>query len=273
MAVRYGLIAGSGRFPLLALQTAGKLGHQVVAIGIRDEASPEIEAHAAQCYWISIGQLGRLIEVLKQEQVHEVMMAGQVKHVSIFSSLRPDWRLFKLLASLPEKNTEALLGGLARVLQDEGIQLVDSTALLKPLLAGSGVLTQRRPSAEEEKDSRYGRRIANALSAIDVGQSVAISERACVAIEAMEGTDAMLRRAATLVNGKPLRLIKASRRRKHLLFDVPVAGLGTIAAMRETATTLLAVDAGRTLLLDKEEMIAQANQAGICIVGHAPEEN
>jgi UDP-2,3-diacylglucosamine hydrolase len=271
-AERYALIAGSGRFPLLVLETARNLGHEIVVIGIRDEASPEIESRAIACYWISIGQLSRLIEILKQEQIRDVMMAGQVKHVSIFSSISPDWRLLKLLAGLKAKNTDALIGGVARVLEDEGIRLVDSTALLKPFLAETGVLTRRRPSEDEEKDVRYGRRIANALSQVDVGQSVAISERACVAIEAMEGTDQMLRRAAGLVNGKPLRLVKASRRRKHMLFDVPVAGRNTIAVMRETGTTLLAVDAGRTLLLDKDEMIAEANQAGISIIGHAPEE-
>jgi DUF1009 family protein len=273
MSERYALIAGSGRFPLLVLETARKLGHEVVAIGIRDEASKEIETRAVACHWISIGQLSRLIEILKQEHIREVMMAGQVKHVSIFSSISPDWRLLKLLAGLKAKNTDALIGGIARVLEDEGIRLVDSTTLLKPLLATSGVLTKRAPSEDEEKDARYGRRIASALSAVDVGQSVAISERACVAIEAMEGTDAMLRRAAGLVNGRALRLVKASRRRKHLLFDVPVVGPNTIAVMRETGTTLLSVDAGRTLLLDKDEMIAEANQAAICIVGNAPEES
>ncbi|MGI8744294.1 MAG: LpxI family protein [Bryobacteraceae bacterium] len=269
---RYGLIAGSGRFPLLALEAARGLGHEIVAVGIKEETSVEIEALAYKCHWISIGQLSRLVEILKQEQIREVMMAGQVKHASIFSSIRPDWRLLKLLTGLKEKNTDALIGGVMRVLEEEGIRLVDSTALLKPLLAGAGVLTRRRPSANEEKDASYGRRIANALSGMDVGQSVAIAERACVAIEAMEGTDAMLRRAAGLANGKPLTLVKGSRRRKHLLFDVPVAGCATITVMRETGATLLAVDAGRTLLLDKAEMIAQADQAGISIVGYAPEE-
>lgn len=270
---RYGLIAGNGRFPLLVLAAARGLGHEVVAIGIKDEASPEIEAQAHKSYWISIGQLSRLVEILKQEQIHEVMMAGQVQHVSIFSSIRPDWRLLKLLTGLKEKNTDALIGGVARVLEEEDIRLVDSTALLKPLLAGTGVITIRRPSDSEEADANYGRRIAGALSALDVGQSVAIAERACVAIEAMEGTDAMLRRAAGLANGKSLTLVKGSRRRKHLLFDVPVAGCGTIAVMQETGATLLGVDAGRTLLLDKAEMIAKADQAGISIVGYAPEDN
>jgi DUF1009 family protein len=268
---KYGMIAGNGRFPLLALETARKLGDEVVAVGIREEASPEIEALAARCYWISIGQLSRLIEILKKEGVTEVIMAGQVKHASIFSSIRPDMRLFKLLASLREKNTDALIGGVAKILEEEGIRLADSTLFLKPLLAASGVLSKRKPSSEEEKDIAYGRRIANRLSALDVGQSVAICDGACVAVEAMEGTDAMLRRASTLVNGKPLRLVKVSQRRGHLLFDVPVAGPATIDVMQETGATVLAIDAGRTLLLDREEMLARANAAGIAVIGCVPE--
>ena len=262
------MIAGNGRFPVLALENARKLGHEVVVIAIRDEAASEIEALAAKCYWITIGQLSRLIDILKDEGIVEVMMTGQVKHASIFSTIRPDWRLLKLLASLKEKNTDALIGGVAKVLADEGIHLADSTNLLKPLLAGTGVLTKRKPDSSEEKDANYGRKIANALAGMDVGQSVAISDRACVAIEAMEGTDEMLRRAASLVNGNALRLVKVSRGRKHLLFDVPVAGLNTIAVMKETGTTMLAVDAGRTLLLDKRELIEAADREGMCVVGY-----
>jgi UDP-2,3-diacylglucosamine hydrolase len=264
---RYGMIAGNGRFPLLALETARRMGDEVIAIGIKEEASPEIEKLATRCYWISLGQLSRLIEILKEEKLTDVMMAGQVKHASIFSSIKPDLRLFKVLASLKGKNTDALIGAVAKVLADEGIRLADSTLLLKPLLAGAGVLTKRKPSGDEEKDIAYGSKIANALAGQDVGQSVAICDLACVAVEAMEGTDAMLRRAAALVNGKPLRLVKVSRRRGHLLFDVPVAGSGTIEVMRETGTTALAVDAGRTLLLDRGEMLQAANAAGITIVG------
>ncbi|MGA2185850.1 MAG: UDP-2,3-diacylglucosamine diphosphatase LpxI [Bryobacteraceae bacterium] len=268
---RYALIAGNGRFPILALETARAMGHEIVAIGIKEEASPEIETLAARCYWVSIGQLSRLIEILKEEQLTELIMAGQVKHASIFSSIRPDWRLLKVLTSLRAKNTDALIGGVARVLEDEGIRLVDSTLLLKPLLAGLGPLTKRKPNTEEEKDIRYGRRVANRLASLDVGQSVTVCERAAVAVEAMEGTDAMLRRAAGLANGRALRLVKVSRRR-HLLFDVPVAGAATIDVMRETNTTALAVDAGRTLLLDKDEMIQRANESGIAIAGYEAEE-
>lgn len=269
---KYGLIAGNGRFPFLALDTAQKLGHQVVVVAIEGEASRQIEQAGAPVHWITIAQLGKLIDILKREGVREVMMAGQVKHVSIFSSLTPDWRLFKLLASLKEKNTAALIGGVQKVLRDEGIELVDSTRLLKPLLASAGVMTRRKPSKEEEVDIRYGRKIARVLASADIGQSVAISEKACVAAEAMEGTDAMLRRAASLSAGRPLRLVKASSGRAHMLFDVPVVGPGTIQTMLETGTTALAIDADRTLLLDKFDMLERADAAGITIVAHAAEE-
>jgi len=267
---KYGLIAGNGRFPLLALETARKLGDEVVAIGIREEAPAEIEQLAARCYWISLGEFSRLIEILKREGITEVIMAGQVKHASIFSTIRPDLKLFKLLASLKQKNTDALIGGVAKVLADEGIHLADSTLLLKPLLAGAGTLTKRGLTKDEERDIAYGRKIAHVLAGVDVGQSVAICDRACVAVEAMEGTDAMLERAASLVNGKPLRLVKCSHRRGHLLFDVPVAGPRTIVAMKNTGTTALGVDAGRTLLLDREEMLSGADRFEIAIVGYEP---
>jgi DUF1009 family protein len=260
------MIAGNGRFPLLALEAARRAGIDVVAIGIQEEASQEIEALAHSCHWISLGALSKLIDICHKEGVTRIMMCGQVKHAKIFSSIVPDWRLAKLLFSIEARNTDALIGAVAKVLADEGIELADSTLLLKDLLAPEGVLTKRAPDAEEERDIAYGRTLAAALSAHDVGQSVAIAARACVAVEAMEGTDAMLRRAATLVEGKPLRLIKGSRRRKHMLFDVPVAGPQTIDAMRETGTTALALDAGRTLLIDKDDLLDRANRAGITVI-------
>jgi DUF1009 family protein len=262
----YGLIAGNGRFPVLALEAAKRAGIEVVAIGIKEEAGPEIEAG----HWISLGQLSRLIEICKSENITQIMMCGQVKHAKIFSSIVPDWRLVKLLASIDTKNTEGLIGGVAKVLRDEGIELVDSTLLLKDLLAPEGVLTSRKPNPEELRDIEYGRKIASALAALDVGQSVAIADRACVAVEAMEGTDAMLRRAASLVEGKPLRLVKASRRRRHMLFDVPVIGPQTIAVMKETNTTALAIDAGNTLLIDRAELIAAADASGIALSASVP---
>src|SRR6516225_8530192 len=269
--MRCGMIAGSGRFPVLALESARRSGMDVVVIAIKEEASAEIEPLASRCYWISLGALSRLIEICKQESISELMMCGQVKHAKIFSSIVPDWRLVKLLASLDAKNTDALIGGVQKVLAGEGITLADSTRLLKDLLAPEGVLTRRKPSPEETRDLEYGRRIAAALSALDLGQSVAVAERACVALEAMEGTDAMLRRAASLVEGKPLRLVKASGRRKHMLFDVPVAGPQTIDVMKETGTTAMAIDATRTLLIDRDEILKRADAAGIAIVAYAPD--
>jgi DUF1009 family protein len=268
--MRYGLIAGNGRFPLLALESARRLGHEVTVVAIQEEAASDLEALAPECHWISLGQLSRLIEILKREGITEVIMAGQVKHAKIFSSIRPDWRLMKLLATLPAKNTDGLIGGVVRILEEEGIHLRDSTALLQPMLAGEGILTRRKPDKEESANIQYGRRVANALAGFDVGQSVAICDRSCVALEAMEGTDAMLRRGASLANGRSLTLVKVARRREHLLFDVPVVGRDTIPVMRETGATALAIEAGRTLMLDKDEMLAAANEAEIAIVGFEP---
>ena len=265
--MRYGMIAGNGRFPLLALESARKLGHDVTVIAIEEEASPEVEALAPRSYRISLGSLSKLIDILKSEGISEVVMCGQVKHAKIFSTIKPDWRLVKLLAALPSRNTDGLIGGVISVLRDEGIELRDSTFLLKPMLATAGAMTKRRPDKQETTDVQYGMRVANALSGFDVGQSAVICERACVALEAMEGTDAMLRRAAGLANGRKLTLVKAARRREHLLFDVPVLGLSSVPVMVETGTTAVAVEAGRTLLLDKDEMLAAANRAGIALWG------
>lgn len=265
--MRYGLIAGNGRFPVLALESARQLGHDVTVIAIQEEASPEVERLAPRCHWISLGALSKLIEILKQDGISEIVMCGQVKHAKIFSSIRPDWRLAKLLMSLPSKNTDGLIRGVVNVLEDEGIRLRESTFLLTPLLAPEGVLTRRKPTKDEEREMAYGRRVANALAGFDVGQSVAICERACVALEAMEGTDTMLRRAASLVNGRRLTLVKVARGREHMLFDVPVIGRDTIPVLQETGTTAVAVEAGKTLLLDKDELLRAADEADIVIVG------
>src|ERR1700728_2844947 len=270
--MKYGIIAGNGRFPVIALETARKQGDEAIAIAIQEEASQDVERAAARCYWVSLGELSKLIEICKSEGITQIMMAGQVKHAKIFSSIRPDWQLVKLLAGLLHKNTDSLIGAVAKVLADEGIQLVDSTLLLKPLLAPAGAITKRKPSSDEMRDIEYGRKIAHALASLDLGQSVAIAERACVALEAMEGTDAMLRRAAGLVEGKRMTLVKSSSRRRHLLFDVPVIGPMTIDVMIETNTTALAVDAGRTLLLDRDELFEKANAAKIAIAALEPGE-
>src|ERR1700722_9971861 len=268
--MRYAIIAGNGRFPVIALETARKQGDEAIAIAIKEEASEDVERAASRCYWVSLGELSKLIEICKNESITQIMMAGQVKHAKIFSGIRPDWRLVKLLGGLLNKNTDSLIGAVAKVLADEGIQLVDSTLLLKPLLAPAGAITKRKVNSDEQRDIEYGRRVAHALASFDLGQSVAIADRACVALEAMEGTDAMLRRAASLVEGRSLTLVKGSDRRRHLLFDVPVIGPGTIDVMIETNTTALAVDAGRTLMLDREELLAKAHSAKFEILGMEP---
>lgn len=269
--MKYGVIAGNGRFPVIALETARKQGDEAIAIAIKEEASADVERVAARCHWVSLGELSKLIDICKSEGITRIMMAGQVKHAKIFSSIRPDWRLVKLLAAMTEKNTDSLIGGVAKVLAGEGIHLVDSTLLLKPLLAPAGAITKRRPDSDERRDIEYGRKIAHRLASLDLGQSVAIADCACVALEAMEGTDAMLRRAASLVEGKRLTLVKASSRRRHMLFDVPVIGPATITVMKETNTSALAVDAGRTLLLDRDELVEIANHANIAITGMEPQ--
>ncbi|MBI4443947.1 MAG: UDP-2,3-diacylglucosamine diphosphatase LpxI, partial [Acidobacteria bacterium] len=249
---RYGLIAGSGQFPLLVLEAARSRGIEMVVAAIREEASPELEA-TARCHWLSLGELSRLIEIFKQEGVSRAVMAGQVKHTQIFSAIRPDWKLLQVLMSLPKKNTDSLIGGVAQVLLQEGIVLEDSTLFLQPLLAPEGVLTERSPTPEEQANLNYGLEVARALARWDIGQTVVVADRACVAVEAMEGTDAVIRRAAQLAHGQPLAVIKVAKPDQDMRFDVPVVGLPTIAVMRESGATALSVDAGKTLLFDREK--------------------
>lgn len=243
----------------------------MAVIAIREEASSALARVATRLHWISLGELGRGIELLHQEGVKRAVMAGQVKHNRIFSSIRPDWRLAKLLLSLPAKNTDSLIGGVARVLQDEGIELVDSTEFLGPLLAQTGVLTPRSPDASEIADMEYGREIARQIAGLDLGQTVVIRDRACVAMEAMEGTDETIDRAARIACGQRLVVVKVSKPRQDMRFDVPVIGLKTIDVMRRSNATALAIDAGRTLLFDREAMISAAADAAIAIQAFAPE--
>ena len=264
---RYGLIAGNGQFPLLVLEAARSRGIEMVVAAIKEEASPELEARAARLHWLSLGELGRLIRIFHAEGVDRAVMAGQVKHDKIFSSIRPDWRLLQLLVSLPRKNTDSLIGGVAKVLLQEGIVLEDSTLFLQPLLASEGTLTRRAPTSEEQASLDYGRQVARGLARWDIGQSVVVCDSACVAVEAMEGTDAVIRRAAQLAQGKPLCVVKVAKPNQDMRFDVPVVGLPTIAVMQECGATALSVSAGRTLLFDRDQMLAEADQAGIAIVG------
>ena len=268
----WGLIAGNGDFPFLVLEGARSRGIEMSVIAIREEASPSLEQAAKRFHWISLGELSRGIELLHQEGVKHAVMAGQVKHNKIFSSIRPDWRLAKLLLSLPAKNTDSLIGAIARVLQDEGIELVDSTRFLGPLLPLPGVLTRRAPDRSELADIAYGREIARRIADLDLGQTVVVRERACVAIEAMEGTDETIERAARIAGGQKLVVVKESKPRQDMRFDVPVVGVKTIEVMRRSNATTLAIDAARTLLFDRDQLIEAADAAGISIQAAVPAE-
>jgi len=261
----WGLIAGNGRFPFLVLEGARSQGIEMAVIALKEEASPELEKIAKRLHWVSLGELSKAIELMQSEGVKRAVMAGQVKHNKIFSSIRPDWKLAKLLFALPRKNTDSLIGAVAKVLEEEGIQLVDSTMFLKPLLPEAGVLTRRAPSQQEAADMEYGLGIARHIATKDIGQTVVVADSACVAVEAMEGTDETIARAARFANGRPLVVVKVSKPRQDMRFDVPVVGLPTVESMKLARATALAIDANRTLLFDREKLIAMANDAGIAI--------
>jgi UDP-2,3-diacylglucosamine hydrolase len=267
----WGLIAGNGDFPFLVLEGARSRGIEMTVIAIREEASAGLERVAKRLHWVSLGELSRTIELLQKEGVKHAVMAGQVKHNKIFSSIRPDWKLAKLLLSLPSKNTDSLIGAVARVLADEGIELVDSTKFLGSLLPVAGVLTKRAPDASESADMAYGHSVARQIAAMDLGQMVVVRGLACVAIEAMEGTDETIERAARLAGGQPLVVVKVSKPQQDMRFDVPVIGLKTIEVMRRSNVTALAIDARKTLLFDREALICAADEAGMAIQAFAPD--
>jgi UDP-2,3-diacylglucosamine hydrolase len=273
---KLGLIAGNGKFPFLVLDAARAAGYEVVLIGIKEETFPEIESRgAAAVHWLSLGELSKLIDTLKHEGVSRAVMAGQVKHKQIFSAIRPDWRLAKLLLSLTTRNTDSLIGAVAKVLADEGITLESSTSLLEPLVAKSGVLTKRAPSERERKDIEYGRVLARQLAEHDIGQTVVIAESACVAVEAMEGTDATIQRAGEIMRSlhgeastleRSLTVVKIAKPNQDMRFDVPVIGVKTIEVMRTAGASCLALDAGKCLLLDGERVVDVASASGIAMV-------
>ena len=275
---RIGLIAGNGRFPFLVLDAARAQGLDVVVAAIKEETFPEIESRgAAAVHWLSLGELSKLIETFKRAGVSRAVMAGQVKHKQIFSSIRPDWRLAKLLLSLPTRNTDALLGAVAKVLADEGITLENSTSFLEPLLAKPGVLTRRPPTEEEKKNIDYGRAVARHLAQYDIGQTVVVAETACIAVEAMEGTDSTIERAGQIMASldseastlsRSLTVVKIAKPNQDMRFDVPVVGVKTIEVMRKAGATCLALDAGKCLLLDGEAVIGAADVGQIAIVAN-----
>jgi DUF1009 family protein len=263
---KYGLIAGNGKFPFLVLEAARSQGIDMVVAAIKEETFPDIEQHANRVHWMSLGQLGKLIKTFKSEGVDQAIMAGQVKHKQIFSSVVPDLKMVQLLASLAIKNTDSLIGAVAKMLESEGIHLMDSTLFLRPLLPDPGVITVRAPSEEEQRDLDYGYKIGRELGRLDLGQSVAVSDGACIALEAIEGTDAVIERAASLVNGRPIRVVKLAKPNQDLRFDVPVIGPATIRLMERLHATALSIEAGKTLMIDRDEIIREANAAGISII-------
>jgi DUF1009 family protein len=284
-AKRLGLIAGNGRFPFLLLDAARAHGLSVVVAAIKEETDPGIDDRAAadsaiRVHWMSLGELSLLIETFHAEGVTRAVMAGQIKHTQIFSSIRPDWRLAKLLLNLRTRNTDMLLGAVAKVLADEGIELISSTHYLEPLLAKAGVLTQRAPTEDERNDIVYGRTVAGALAKYDLGQTVVIAAQACVSVEAMEGTDAAIERAGALMRrlddpastlSRSLTVVKVAKPDQDMRFDVPVIGLATIEAMARAGATCLAVQAGATLLFDAAAIIAAADGVGIAVVAESAE--
>ena len=277
MTERLGLIAGNGRFPFLVLSAARARGMEVVVAAIKEETSPEIEYEDATVHWMSLGELSKLIETFKRAGVTQAVMAGQVKHKQIFSSIRPDWKLAKVLLSLGTRNTDSLIGAVAKVLADEGITLRNSTELLEPLLAKSGVLTRREPTEQERKDIDYGRGVARHLAQYDIGQTVVVAGSACVAVEAMEGTDTTIERAGQLMAtmkaegdastlARDLVVIKVAKPNQDMRFDVPVVGIKTIEVMQAAGATCLAVDTGKCLFIDGDKVFESADSSGVSIV-------
>jgi UDP-2,3-diacylglucosamine hydrolase len=270
---RIGLIAGNGRFPFLVLDAARSLGHDVTIVAIKDEAWPDLETAAAEgqarLHWVSLGHLGKCIAILKGDGITQAVMAGQVKHVKIFSGIVPDMTLLSVLMRLKAKNTDALIAAVADVMLDKGIELLDSTKFLQPLLARLGVLTKRAPTDEEREWIAFGYRMADAIAGLDIGQTIVVKDNAVVAVEAMEGTDEVIARAGRLAGAGTI-VIKVAKPKQDMRFDVPVVGLPTIAAMREAGAAALSLDAGKTLMLDGEAFIQAADAAGIAVIGRAP---
>ena len=278
--MKLGLIAGNGRFPFLLLDAARAEGLEVVVAAIKEETDPEIDRRAeadagVTVHWLSLGELSRLIETFQEAGVAKAVMAGQVKHKQIFSSIRPDWRLAKLLLNLRTRSTDMLLGAVANVLGDEGIELISSTAFLEPLLAEEGVLTERAPDDDERKNIEYGLSVAHAVAGFDIGQTVVVAAQACVAVEAMEGTDATIERAGRLMATleadastleRRLTVVKVAKPKQDMRFDVPVIGPSTVETMLRAGASCLSIEAGKTLLFDRDAVLEHASKAGIAIV-------
>lgn len=268
--MNYGLIAGNGQFPFLVVEGAKRAGAELSVIAIKEETDPNIEQVADKVLWVNIGQLGKMISFFKSNGVEQAIMAGQVKHVQIFSGALPDARMLKMLWNLPKRNTDALIGGVANEMAKDGIELIDSTFFIKDQLAQTGILTKRKPSDTEQENVEYGLSIANEIARLDLGQTIVVRAKACVAIEAMEGTDETIKRAGELANGK-LTVVKVAKPAQDMRFDVPVIGIPTIGTMIAAGATCISVTAGKTLIFDKEAVLKFADQNKIAIIGSSSE--
>jgi DUF1009 family protein len=264
--MKYGLIAGNGQFPFLVIEGARRAGASLSVVAIKEETDPRIDEVAEPVRWVGIGQLGKMLSFFKEQGVEKAIMAGQVKHVQIFSGAMPDMRMVKMLWNLPRRNTDALIGAVAGELEKEGIELIDSTYFIKDQLAPDGALTKRKPTDEERENIAYGLHIAERIAGLDLGQTIVVRSRACVAIEAMEGTDATIRRAGELAKGK-LTVVKVAKPNQDMRFDVPVVGVPTVEAMLDAGATCLSITAGKTLIFDREAMLALADKHRIAVAG------
>ena len=270
MAQKIGIIAGNGRFPFLVLDAARSLGHEVVIIAIKEEADKDLAEAAAGAkspiHFVSIGQLGTFLKILKDEHITQAVMAGQVKHVKIFGGFVPDLTALSLIGKLKSMNTDSLIGAVAELMRERGVELVNSAKFLEPMLAGAGQLSDRVPTEAEHKDLQFGYKMADTIAGLDIGQTIAVKHQAVVAVEAMEGTDETIARAGHLA-GDGVSIIKVAKPNQDMRFDVPIVGLATIQAMRLAGAKVLSLDAGKTLIFDREAFFASANEAGIAVVG------
>ena len=270
MTRKLAIIAGNGKFPFLVLDAARSMGHDITVIALKEEASKDIEEAAraarAAVHWISIGQLGKFLDILKAADIKTAVMAGQVKHVKIFGGFVPDMTLVSLMSRLVTRNTDSLIGAVADLMRENGVELINSAALLEPMLAGGGQLSDRVPNEHERKDLEFGYRMADAIAGLDIGQTIAVKHQAVVAVEAMEGTDETIARAGHLA-GDGVTIIKVAKPNQDMRFDVPIVGLATIQAMRRAGAKVLSIDAGQTLIFDRDAFLASANEAGIAVIG------
>jgi len=266
MVDRIGLIAGSGRFPIIFAESARKKGVEVVAVGIREETSKELEKYVNKIYWLGVGELDRLLRILKEEGIRSIVMAGQVRHKLLFDKdIKIDGRMQFLLGKLKNKKTDSIIGAVARLLEFKGVKVLSSVIFLSDYLPARGVLTKRLPDERILQDIDFGRKVAKAIAGLDIGQSVVVKDRVVLAVESIEGTDEAIRRAERY--GKEgIVVIKVTKPKQDMRFDVPVIGPDTIKLLHEVKAACIAIEANKTLIIDKPETLRLAEASGVSIV-------